>query len=72
MLDQAQDERGEERHAQIADHFDGGRRKVHEIEACDAAVDCKELGEADDEHDRGVLDVDDEVVADLGLSLIHI
>ena len=66
LFQQPQQEGGNEGHAQIADHFDGGRGEVHQVYAHDVSVGGKELDEADDEHHGGVLDVDDEVVADLG------
>ena len=55
-----------QRHAKVAQHLDGRGGEVHGVDAGDVAVGGEELGEADDKHHRGVLDVDDEVVADLG------
>ena len=66
LLHQPQQQGGQQCHAEIADHFDDGGGEVHQVDADDVAVGGKELHKADDEHDGGVLDVDDEVVADLG------
>ena len=65
-LQQPQQEGGDEGHGQVTDHLDGGGLEVHIVVAHDVPVDGEKFREADDEHHRGVLDVDDEVVADLG------
>src|SRR5699024_9447285 len=66
LLNEAQQGGGNEGHGQVADHLDGGGGEVHVVHAHDVAVEGEELGEADDEHHGRILDVDDEVVADLG------
>ena len=66
LFDQPQDKGRHQRQRQIADHFNGCGREVHIVHAHDVAVLGEELRKADDEHDGGILHVDDVVVADLG------
>ena len=65
LLHPAQQQRGQQRHREIPNHFNGRRREIHVVHADNIAVRRKELGEADDEHDGRIFDVDDIVVADL-------
>ena len=65
-LQEAQDQGGDQRHGQIGDHFDGGGGEVEVSRTHGRAVYGEQLAIGDDEHDGGILDVDDQVVADLG------
>ena len=66
LFDQTEDAGGDQGHEEVAGHLDDGGREILVVDADDIAVRGKELREADDEHDGGILDVDDVVVADLG------
>ena len=66
LFQQTQQEGGNQRHGEIARHFHRGRGEVEVTGAHCRPVRGEEIREADDEHHRGVLHVDDEVVADLG------
>ena len=66
LFDQTEDAGGDQGHEEVAGHLDDGGREILVVDADDIAVRGKELREADDEHDGGILDIDDVVVADLG------
>ena len=52
-------------HGQITDHFHSRRGEIQVAATNGCTMSGKEVGEANDEHDRGILHIDDEVVADL-------
>ena len=65
FLPQAQQVAGEQRHRQVDDHDDGSALKIGVQRADHALVDKEQIGDRDNAQNRRVLDVDDEVVADL-------
>ena len=65
FLPQAQQIAGEQRHRQVDDHDDGRALKIGVQRTDDALVDKEQVGDRDNAQHRGILDVDDEVVADL-------
>ena len=65
LLQPAQQEGGNEGHAQVANHLNGSGREIEVIDTCDISVESKELCKPDDKHNRGIFDIDDKVVADL-------
>ena len=65
LFQPAQQEGGQQRHGEIPRHFNGSGGEEAERRARHGLVHGKEIVEADDEHDRGILNVDDKVVADL-------
>ena len=69
FFDQPQNAGGNQRHSKIARHFDHSGREIFIVDADDIAVRGKELRKADDEHNGGVLHVDDIVIADLGQNI---
>ena len=62
----AEQEGSKQSHGQIAHHFNGCGREVQVACTDGCTVCCKEVGEADDEHNRGVFYINNKVVADLG------
>ena len=66
LFNQPQEQGGYQSQDQVADHLNGGGGEVQVVHAHDVAVLGEELRKADDEHDGGILHVDDVVVADLG------
>ena len=65
LFDPVQDEGSDQCHRQVANHLDGGGGKIEVGGTHRTPMGGKELREGDDEHDGGVLDVDDQVIADL-------
>ncbi|MPM97278.1 hypothetical protein SDC9_144451 [bioreactor metagenome] len=61
-----QQEGGRKGHGEIARHFNGGGGKIGKGGPGNRLVGGKKVGKADNEHHGGVLDVDNQVVADLG------
>ena len=62
----AQQEGGNQSHGQIAHHLHGGGGEIEIAGAHGGPVSGEEIREADNEHDGGVLHVDDEIVSNLG------